>query len=378
MLQIAHRENRLTRTIFCGKIFFSKFRTIPVVCVILVLVNTMAHFKQSFMTNCNSGYHKDDIFGDGIEDGHQDVKAFLDHKYQLVKYTKPKERSLGSMDFVLSVDDDEVIERKLDRSFGGPRKRLPHVLAIGFAKCGTAALNFFLELNPFLVTSKSETNFLAVYERYTQGYNAYRALMPLSMPRQLTIDRGTFYALHPEMMSRVNAIREDMKFLLVVCDPITREISHHAHYLATVAAGGGKNISFEDKFFDGDNQIKSSQIIYKYDQLIAPWMQYITDKRLHIADGTRFKTHPVEEIQLVEDFLGVPRQVSYEHVMFNEKKGFFCRSIDGDEECLGQDKGRIHIHPSANHLSVMKTFQEPHVSNFFTMINRKFNWTHFQ
>ena len=301
---------------------------------------------------------------------------FTDHKGKIVMYKKPLQRNITHMDFVLPVDDDEMIERKLDRTFTAPRRRLPKALTVGIAKCGTAALHFFLSLNPALVPSKCESNYLAVYQRYKQGYNAYRSLMQPSYAHQITIDRGTFYAVLPELWPRILATNNKMKFLMVVCDPVTRDISHFTHKINTQKPENDSTTmpTFEQYRFE-NGVVKSALLRYKYDELILPWLPYLASKRLHIVDGNRLKTHPVEELQQIEDFLGLERAITYKNVVFNKEKRFYCKFIDGEEVCMTSQKGRVHPFVSDRLKNKLKVYYRPHMRKFFKLIGRDFSWS---
>ena len=306
-------------------------------------------------------------------------EPFRDHENNIVKYEKPTKRSTTTLDYILDIDSNELIERNLDKTESSLRRRLPQVLTIGFAKCGTAALHFLLELNPALAPSKCESNFLAIYERYVQGYNAYRSLMQPSTPDQVTLDRGTFYAVVPEIMPRINATNKNMKFILVACDPITRDISQFTHWLNTSKRpqnASSPDPSFRNFFFE-KGVLKPEMMRYKYDELILPWLTYLKQKRMHIVDGTRFKTHPVEEMQLVEDFLGVKRAISYKDLVFNKEKGFFCKFVETMDICMDSQKGRLHPKVTNRLKGKLKAFYKPHVKKFSELTGRQFAWSAF-
>ena len=137
--------------------------------------------------------------------------------------------SRNKFGYVLKIDQTEIEERKRDKEVKEMRRRLPQVLTIGVAKCGTTALNFFLQMNPFLCPSRSESNFFVFWDRYSQGYSWYRLRMHQSYLNQITMDQGTHYAQNPGILPRVAAVNKNMKFILVMCDPVSRDVSHFVH-----------------------------------------------------------------------------------------------------------------------------------------------------
>ena len=273
---------------------------------------------------------------------------------------------------VLKTDAAERIERERDRNDKELRRRLPQVLTIGVAKCGTHALNFFLQLNPSLATSHLETNFFVFWDRYRQGYSWYRQRMYPSYPDQITMDQGTFYAQNPGILPRVAAANKNMKFILVMCDPVARDISHFTH--GQTFHGRPLDKTFEDKMFTETRKVIASKFHYNFDTLLQHWLPYVRNGRLHVVDGMRMKTDPVHELNLVEDFVGVPRVISDKLVVFNKTKGYFCKYEDREEVCMKSNIGHEHpdVAPWATH--ALREWYKPQMRRFSNLTGVRFDW----
>ena len=274
--------------------------------------------------------------------------------------------------YILKMDAAERAERKRDRDVKELRRRLPQVLTIGVAKCGTHALNFFLQLNPFLATSHLETNFYVFLERYRQGYNWYRQRMKPSYPNQTTMDQGTFYAQVPGILPRVDAVNENMKFILVMCDPVTRDISHFSH--GQLFHERRLNATFEETIFSQFKRVITSRLYYDYGRLIQSWLPYVEEGRLHVVDGMRLKTDPVSELNLVEDFIGVPRIITDKLVVFSKPKGFFCKYRDGKEQCMTTNKRRKHPDVATWATAALREWYKPQIKTFSKLTGVRFDW----
>ena len=287
--------------------------------------------------------------------------------------TEAKEKWLRyKLGYVLKIDQTELEERKRDKEVKRMRGRLPQVLTIGVAKCGTTALNFFLQMNPFLCPSRTESNFFVFWDRYRQGYSSYRQHMHQSYPNQITMDMGTYYAPTPGILPRVAAVNKNMKFILVMCDPVARDVSHFVH--GQSSNGRNVNGTFENQYFTDTRMLLASRLRYNYDRLIEPWLPFLKEGRLHVVDGNRMKIDPVHELNLVEDFIGVPRVISDKLVVFNKTKGFFCKYEHKQEECMRTSKGREHPDVPTWVTHALTEWYKPQIKRFSEMTGVRFDW----
>ena len=114
-----------------------------------------------------------------------------------------------------------------------------------------------------------------------------------------------------------------------------------------------------------------------YARYLSEWLRYFTlGKDLHIVDGDNLGSRPWEEFDLVQDFLGLPRNISRDDFVYSEEKGFYCfRRKDPKAEivCMGNNKGHHHEPDPDLEKKLTKHFREPN-QNLFKMLGRKFDW----
>lgn len=61
-----------------------------------------------------------------------------------------------------------------------------------------------------------------------------------------------------------------------------------------------------------------------YHRHMDQWRKHFPANQLLVVDGDRFITTPWEEMERVQDFLGIPRVITKESFFYNTTKGFYC------------------------------------------------------
>ena len=257
----------------------------------------------------------------------------------------------------------------------GKKKRLPDALIIGTTKCGTSALYHYLAIHPDIVRAEGEVKFFKSSENYKKGLSWYKNQMPESEPSQLTIEKTPTYIMYPE---RLKASLPNMtKFIWTVCDPVERALSEYQHRLYMNTPNYHVDGSFRDmttKKRGNELHAKMNSTLIsqgRYSVLLKNWLKYFPMETLFIIDGNRLKTDLLEELQELENFLGLPPFINETHFVKNEL-GFYCAKSEG---CLGGGKG-IQKHPKMD-LDVENTLRQyfkPYNKQFFSLIGRKLNW----
>ena len=275
---------------------------------------------------------------------------------------------------ILVIDEEERRQRELDRTFPGLRRRMPSVLTIGIAKCGTGVTHRFLALNPYLVPSRNESNILAFDDRYKRGFWYHRNFQRESLKHQITIERGTFYIVTPGVPERIKALNESTKLLVIACDPVERTISHFSHRLALHSSVNESADSFESSVTFKNGSLKADALKYKYDEVIAPWYEYFPRNQILVIDGEKMKRDPLPELKKVETFLGVPHMIRKKNLVFDEKKGFVCIFTDFSH-CVGKARGRSHefVRPALR--KKLADAFKPHTKRFVELVGRNFSWS---
>ena len=113
----------------------------------------------------------------------------------------------------------------------GCKHRLPGALVIGVKKCGTGAMQYFLELHPDVETKGGP---IYVMERpdMEKSLQNWKSAMPVTRPDQLMV------ADYPELIDYPNFVAHilkdydpsgQMKLIMIIRDPIKRAISDYVH-----------------------------------------------------------------------------------------------------------------------------------------------------
>ena len=94
-----------------------------------------------------------------------------------------------------------------------------------------------------------------------------------------------------------------------------------------------------------------------------------------MVDGDRLIKTPWQELSAVEQFLGLPPEISASNFYFNQTKGFYClREASGEEHCLGGKKGRTHPKVDPGTVSLLRRFYAKHNHKFYDMVGKDFGW----
>ena len=62
----------------------------------------------------------------------------------------------------------------------------------------------------------------------------------------------------------------------------------------------------------------------------------------YCLDGDNFVKNPTEELQKVEQFLGLKSYISPNKFVYNRVKQFFCLKQVDQDSCISSNKGRSH------------------------------------
>ena len=212
--------------------------------------------------------------------------------------------------------------------------------------------------------------------------------MPLVDLNQLTFEKTPGYLRNENTPKRILDFNPNMKFILIIRNPITRSISHFTHMKSNQKikltqknkVKIGKE--FENDVLNEDGNIKNNTI----DKIIFPgvyvssykqWLQYFPKSQILVLNGENFLINPFEELKKVEKFLNLTSYFQKKHFIFDKNKGFFCINTDLNTEkvnCMGSGKGREHPIVSSKVIEKLKMYYEPYDTEFFNLINQKPFW----
>ena len=260
----------------------------------------------------------------------------------------------------------------------GRRKRLPDCILIGERKTGTTAMLHFLSTHPKIKVARKEVHFFDTHKNYRNGLEWYRNKMVPSFDDEITFEKSPRYFRTPFTPLRVYRMNPDIKLMLQVIDPIKRAISDF-HFSMEADWNGGfekvPNKTFEEYVINPetgevDDEFAPLQRSF-YDVNLENWLRYFDiHKNFHIVDGTRFVTHPVQELNNIEHFLGLKPYFQENMFTYYSNKGFYCLKATG---CLSFGG---HGHPPVEEKVIKKLqdFFEPHNKRFYTLVGKDFGW----
>ena len=262
-------------------------------------------------------------------------------------------------------------------SFYVCEKQLPKSLIIGAPKCGTAALATFLSFHPDIsVEKRLEFNFFS--DNYNLGFDWYKEKLPCSRPGQLVVERSSNYFVREEAKYRIWQMNKNTKLILIVCEPVTRTISHFAMRLENNKI---PNMSVENFLFPHGKPWTSLKYRYimkdsNYSFFFGQWLRVFPLEQFHIVNGDNLKINPWQEVTAVEKFLGVKGHFRRKDFVYNQTKGFFCyKGINMESpHCLCPGKGRKHPHLNKSVKNRLVKFFRPYNKLFYKQCNRKFEW----
>lgn len=263
-------------------------------------------------------------------------------------------------------------------SYNTTLQRLPGAIIIGVRKGGTRALLEMLNLHPDVEVAKAEVHYFNVEEHYRQGLAWYRAQMPFSLPRQLTVEKTPGYFSAPEAPARVWDMNPSVRLLLIVRDPAERLVSDYTQVLHNRLARHKPYQSLEELLLGPMGRIDPAYKALQrslYHQHLARWLEVFPRKQIHVVDGEALVQDPFPELQKAEMFLELPSRISPSNFYFNTTKGFYCLvAAGGHDKCLDESKGRPHAPLSAQAFKQLcHYFREPN-RMFFDMVGRTFSW----
>lgn len=254
-----------------------------------------------------------------------------------------------------------------------PMKRLPQAIVIGTGKCGTRALLEYLAIHPYVVHASHEVHFFDRDENFSKGLDWYRAQMPASYSNQVTVEKSPAYVEHARSAPEIYKMDRSVRLVWVVKDPVVRLMSA----VAIQQSGPPQHFYLE--------RVKGSLAIKKYNNAVdrgkyivhlRKWLKFFPLSQIHIMDGGALKREPVDGMQRVEHFLGLPPLLGPSNFYYNATKGFYCRVLFSASRpsCLGKSKGRKHPHLNDTVKALLYDFYRPYNEEFFEAIGRRFDW----
>ena len=275
-----------------------------------------------------------------------------------------------------TISEIVVKATNIDRLIGC--RKLPDVLIIGFEKCGTVTLKSFLGIHPQVYVQDFSFN----YKLFDKGSQVTTWKIKQYTRNKRCTPRGT---LRLEKLStrgvarHTHAVLPDIKLLAIVKEPVERSMSHYVHRKA-------KGIEYKGYTFD--SMIRSilehnkpiplkGSVLFRqstYVDRLEPWISAYGLEKIHIVDGDNFVKNPTEELQKVEQFLGLKSYISPNKFVYNLVKKFFCLKGVGQDSCMSSSKGRPHPSMLQTTRNRLQEYYRPYNEKLFKTIGHNFSW----
>ena len=295
------------------------------------------------------------------------------------RYTKTTSHSWENKE-TRSIEEIIYIDAENEREL---KRRLPNALVIGIRKGGTRAVLDFLSRHPGVKVCPREVHFFDRRENYVLGLEWYREQMPPSLPNQITIEKTPAYFVTDDAPELVFNMSSSIKLLVVVRDPTVRAISDYAQLLEK---SNGTLRPFEDYVTENSQHRilrKSTPLITTgiYVDHLKRWLRYFPLEQIHFINGEELVKNPVNEMQIVENFLNLKPFIDDDLFYYNETKGFLCLVPANKKEkegvhtgCLSESKGRPHPPVNDDVVTLLRDFYRPLNEEFYQVVGRSFGW----
>jgi len=190
-----------------------------------------------------------------------------------------------------------------------------NLLIIGTQKAGTTSLYYYLKQHPSIYFSEvKEVNYFAIDEFYKRGVKYYHSFFPNHKKQEIIASAYVHMLPNPKCAERVKEYNPDMKFIVMLRDPIKRAIS--AYKYAIQNHWEKEDVSFTKAFELESERLNSENpnydITYFYDGLyykhLSNWMNHFPKKNFIIIRDTDLKNNPEQVLSSIFEFLNIDKE----------------------------------------------------------------------
>lgn len=192
----------------------------------------------------------------------------------------------------------------------------PDFMIIGTQKGGTTSLFQYLGQHPETVPPNEKE--LAYFAWNSgKGLNWYLKNFPLKSKKgdKLTYEATPAYIFLDECPRKIKRLYPDLKFILILRDPVMRAYSHWNFYHDSTFIKERQYLkelrSFEDAINDELSGIEPENWEFRYlsrgfyAKQLKNWYRYFDKEQILILDSSDLKKHPQEVMRKVTDFLNI-------------------------------------------------------------------------
>ncbi|XP_003724549.2 heparan sulfate glucosamine 3-O-sulfotransferase 1 [Strongylocentrotus purpuratus] len=272
----------------------------------------------------------------------------------------------------------------------GCKKRRPDAIIPGTMKSGTTALKAYLEIHPAITSPKRELKFANHHK--VEEFDEYKKVMPYSTPDQIAIEKTAGYFNRIPVVERLREALPDIKFIIIMREPIQRAVSNYMHMLAIKVKSSGTlpivkehssapqyeiKSTFRESVLFPNGSLKTANRLLdtsRYVRYLKQWYRIYPRHQILVLDGEEFTQDPLPSLQRVEEFLGIDRYFDEDKFFFNETKGFICLR-DPFEMCMTGNKGRPHEEVSDDLMEKLRDHFRPFNRKLVKVLERELSWT---
>jgi len=213
----------------------------------------------------------------------------------------------------------------------GPFHILPDFLFLGPGACGTTSmLELYLRSNNDILPSK--LNEIRYFDKkHTNSINWYKILFPskltknlrkLSGKKTITGEASGSYILNPNAPARIKKIIPDVKFIVMLRNPVNRTLSHYKRRIRNKKEKRSLEDSikyelknFEDefkKYIENENSISvypetSYLARSRYFEHIEIWFEHFSRDQFLFINSDEYFKNPLQEYNRILEFLELPK-----------------------------------------------------------------------
>lgn len=195
-------------------------------------------------------------------------------------------------------------------------KEKVNLLIIGTQKAGTTSLFHYLNQHPDIYFSEvKEVIYFANDEHYKRGEKYYHSFFPKYKGQKVIASSYVHMLPNPKCPERVKAYNPEMKFIVMLRDPIKRATS--AYNYALKNNWEDQNNSFKDAFNKENERLASAapnyDLTYFYNGLyykhLKHWFEYFPNENFLIIKDTELRNNSKEVFTRIFDFLEIENNV---------------------------------------------------------------------
>ena len=273
------------------------------------------------------------------------------------------------------------------------KKRLPDALIIGVKKSGTGALIEFVRMHPDVAAPKTEeVHFFDMF--YDKGIEYYYSKLPFVTPDQILMEKTPAY-FHVEEVTQLimDTFGPNVKFIIVVRDPIDRMISDYTHdHVLHFIEEPFHDLAFRVNPLTAQREVNASFEPVLHSNYIKHLRRFLNVgfklENFLFIDGDKLSENPGHELQTVERFLGIRPMFTESMFYYDDVKGFPCVRLhaqfadgtiregglgtkENPRACLDKSKGRpdeIKPHLTEEEREMFVRYFAPLNRQFFEII----------